>query len=135
LRQIDMDHFANPAPADVPCARDGILGWALSDTRGTTTLGVAPIPGGQVERRQQRDGARLCQSVEVHRRDGSVWTAYARQLALPTDPGEADRATRQASCVLGLLAQAVAAADTARQARGTMLDWDSAPPPWTAHYG
>ena len=37
--------------------------------------------------------------------------------------------------MLGLLAQAVAAADTARQARGTMLDWDSAPPPWTAHYG
>ena len=37
------------------------------------------------------------------RRDGSVWTAYARQMALPTDPGEADRATRRASCVLGRL--------------------------------
>jgi hypothetical protein len=135
LRQIDMDPFVNQAPADVPCAGDGIPGWALAGTFGATPLGVATIPGGQVERRQQRDGARLRQTVEVHRRDGSVWTAYARQLALPADPGEADRATRQASCVLGLLAQAVAAADTARQARGTMLDSSTTPPPWDAHYG
>jgi predicted Zn-dependent protease len=134
LRQIDMDHLANQAPADLPLVGDGIPGWALAGTLGAATLGVATIPGGQVERHQQRDGDRLRQTVEVHRRDGSVWTAFARQLALPADPGEADRATRQASCVLGLLAQAVAAADTARQARGIMLDWNTAPPPWAAHY-
>ena len=130
-----MDHLAPQAPADLPIAGDGIPGWALAGSLGAAPCGVATIPGGQVERHQHRDGARLRQTVEVHRRDGSVWTAYARQSVLPADPGEADRATRQASCVLGLLAQAVAAADTARQARGTMLDWDSAPPPWAAHYG
>jgi hypothetical protein len=97
-------------------------------------LAVAVIPGGQVERWQQREGARLHQSIEVRRRDGSVWTAYARQFALPADPREADRATKQASCVLELTAQAVAAADTARQARGAMLDWETAPPAWVTHY-
>jgi hypothetical protein len=127
-----MDDFGNQARVGLPCADDGVTGWTLT---GATTVGVAMIPGGQVERRQHREGARLRQTVEVHRRDGSVWTAYARQTALPTDPGEANRATEQASCVLGLLAQAVAAADTARQARGAMLQWDSAPPPWAAHYG
>ena len=130
-----MDHFVKQGPADLPFGGDGIPAWSLAGAPVAAAHGVATIPAGQVERRQQRDGDRLRQTVEVHRPDGSIWTAYARQLALPAEPGEADRATRQASCVLGLLAQAVAAADTARQARGTMLDWDSAPPPWAAHYG
>ena len=133
-----MDDFGNQARLGLlhadsfPCAHDDFTQWPLT---GATTVGVAMIPGGQVERRQQRDGARLCQTVDVRRCDGSVWTAYTRQYVLPTDPGAADRATEQASSVLGLLAQAVAAADTARQARGAMLEWDVAPPPWMAHYG
>ena len=126
-----MGQFGKRVRAGDPRAIDDSSGWALTGPSGLT---VAPIPGGQVERRQQREGAHLSQTVEIRRRDGSVWTAYARQVALPTDPGEADRATKQASCVLTLLAQAVAAADTARQARGMMLDWDAAPPPWAAHY-
>ncbi|MFC7474711.1 hypothetical protein ACFQS7_10125 [Dankookia sp. GCM10030260] len=115
----------------MPCADSSVTGWTLT---GATTVGVAMIPGGQVERRQLREGCRLRQTIEVHRRDGSVWTAYARQTALPKDPGEANRAAEQAACVLGLLAQAVAAADTARLARGAMLEWTPTPPPWAVHY-
>jgi hypothetical protein len=122
-----MDLFAHDARMGSPCAGNGIPGSA-------NRCEVAAIPGGQVERRQLRNGDHLNQTVEVRRRDGSVWTAYARQLALPADPGEADRTTELASCVLDLLARAVAAADTARQARGAMLDPDAAPP-WAAHYG
>lgn len=127
-----MDDFGGHARNGLLRADDGVPDWSLSSV---ATLGVAMIPGGQVERRQQRDGARLSQTIEVRRRDGSVWTAYARDLALPANPTDADRAAERAVCVLGLLAQAVAAADTARQARGTMLEWDSVPPPWAAHYG
>ena len=126
-----MDEFVSQAHAGTPCPDDHTAGWPWSGPHG---VAMAMIPGGQVERRQQRDGARLNQSVEVRRRDGSVWRAYARQLALPADPGEADRATEQAARVLDLLVQAVAAADTARQARGAMLAWDASPPPWAAHY-
>lgn len=130
-----MDHRANHSPAHRQDDAGGLFDALLGDAPGATMLGVATIPGGQVERRQQRDGHRLHQSVELRRRDGSVWTAYTSNLALPADPGEADRATQQASWVLGLLAQAVAAADTARQARSVMLDWDAAPSAWVAHYG
>jgi hypothetical protein len=126
-----MDDFGDQAPTGAFLGDDGPAEWALA---GTAAVPVTTISGGRVEQRQERMGERLRQTVEIRRRDGSVWTAYARQLALPADPGEAERATEQASCVLNLLAQAVAAADTARQARGTMLEWDAGPPPWAAHY-
>jgi hypothetical protein len=118
-------HTGAPQGEDVP------VEWAMA---GALPVAVAAIPGGQVEQRQQREGMRLRQTVEIRRRDGSVWTAYARQFALPADPGEAARATERASHVLALLAQAVAAADTAREARGAMLDWSAPQPPWALHY-
>src|SRR5215212_185025 len=99
-----MNEYGKPAQVITPRPDGVLLG---SPDGGALAVAIAAIPGGQVERRQQREGARLSQSVEVRRRDGSVWTAYARQVALPSDPGEADRATEQASCVLALLAQAV----------------------------
>jgi hypothetical protein len=98
-------------------------------------IAVTTIPGGQVEQRQCRDGAQLRQTVEVRRHGGSVWTAYERHLALPADPDEAERATWQATHVLALFAQAMAAADTAREARSAMLGWDTPEPPWAAQYG
>ena len=111
-----MDQFGKRVRGGRSPRIDDSSGWALTGPSGLT---VAPIPGGQVERRQQREGAHLSQTVEIRRRDGSVWTAYARQVALPTDPGEADRSDEAGLLgVLTLLAQAVAAADTARQARG-----------------
>lgn len=113
------------APWDGAFGDDGTLPAAPA-------VPVASIPGGLVARRQHREGGRLRQTVEIRRHDGSVWTAYARQLALPADPGEAERATEQASHVLALLAAALAAADTAREARGQMLE--GAPPPWAASY-
>lgn len=127
-----MDHFTNLARVDVPDGLDDGSSWAGT---GTTRLDVATVAGGQVERRQRRDGGRLQQTVEVRRRDGSVWIAYDRQLALPADPTEAGRAMNQAACVLDLLAGAVAAADNARQARGAMLEWEEPTPPWAANYG
>ncbi|TDH61067.1 hypothetical protein E2C06_19005 [Dankookia rubra] len=127
-----MDHLAHQTRAGLPGASDEGAAWA---PMGAAAAELAVIPGGQVERRQQREGTRLQQTVRIRRRDGSVWTALARQLALPADPGEADRATAQASHVLDLLARAVGAADTARQARGAMLEWDQSPPPWAARYG
>jgi hypothetical protein len=126
-----MDEFGNQVRAGIPWSDDQTMGLAHASPHG---VAVAMIPGGQVERRQLREGARLNQSVEVRRRDGSVWRAYARQLALPADPGEADRAADQAACVLDLLVQAVAAADLARQARGAMLAWNATPPPWAARF-
>ena len=126
-----MDEFGNQARAGIPWSDDQAIGRPHASPQG---VAVAMIPGGQVERRQLREGARLNQSVEVRRRDGSVWRAYARQLPLPADPGEADRAAGQAACVLDLLVQAVAAADLARQARSAMLAWNAAPPPWTARF-
>jgi hypothetical protein len=127
-----MDEFGGEARARAA----GDVGFADGGTMDAApAVAVATVPSGRIERRQQREGGRLCQTVEIRRRDGSVWTAYARQLALPADPGEADRATEQATHVLALLAAALAAADTAREARGQMLEWAPARPPWTASYG
>lgn len=126
-----MDEFAwqsgIPALPDVGFGPAGALAVANG---GTATA----IPGGQVERRQQRAGDRLSQVVEIRRRDGSVWTAYAREVDLPADPGEAQRTAEEASHVLALLAQAVVAADRAREARGVMLGWMASPPAWAARY-
>ena len=112
------------APGDEPGPRED----------GGQTVLIDAIPGGQVERRQHREGASLSQTIALRRQDGSVWTAYARQHPLPSDPGAANRATREASSILMLMAQAVAAADTARQARSVMLDWDGPMPAWQVHY-
>lgn len=97
--------------------------------------GAAPSGHARVEQHQHRDGHSLHQSVAFRRDDGSTWTAYSRQVALPADAAEADLTTRHAHCVLDLLARAVAAAESARCARGVMLEWTAEPPPWFARYG
>ncbi|MCB4824577.1 hypothetical protein [Roseicella aerolata] len=127
-----MDRLGVIGCIDTPWDDDIAAERAMSEA---PAIAVATIPGGRVEQRQCRDGAQLRQTVEIRRHGGPVWTAYARRFALPADPGEAERATGQATHVLALFAQAMAAADTAREARSAMLAWDAPEPPWAAQYG
>lgn len=88
---------------------------------------------GRIERRQEREGEALWQTIAIRRRDGTLWTAFARRLVLPRDPGLASRVEQRAACVLALTAGALEAVDAARQARSAMLDGDEAPPAWSVH--
>ena len=125
-----MDDQGTQAPEGASPA-DSTAGW---DTVVPTAFGVATIACGRIERRQHRRGSDLLQSVELRRHDGSTWMPYLRHVALPHDTAAADRATQQASSVLRLLAQALAAAETARQARGIMAEWSTTPAAWVVHY-
>lgn len=129
FRRTDMDHSANQTPGKAN--RDG---QRSIGGNGTPYLQGAVAPR-MVEHHHRRDGTSLHQSIELRRHDGSTWTAYSRQLLLPTDDIAAELTTRQANCVLDLLAQALAAAESARHARGVMLEWAPPTPPWFARYG
>ena len=130
LRQCDMDHIGDESGSLAGAGITANAAW----TRGESyAVAVAAITGGHVERRQARDGSRLRQTVAIHRPDGSVWTAYDRDLTLPADPAAAARATELAASVLALAAMAVAAASNAREARGAMLSWAPCPP-WAVRY-
>ncbi|MEN0072882.1 MAG: hypothetical protein AAGC69_00765 [Paracraurococcus sp.] len=97
---------------------------------------AAPGPEATVrsERRQERKGEALWQTIAIRRRDGTLWTAYQRRLALPRDPGLACRVEQRAACVLALTAAALEAVEAARQARSAMLDGDESPPAWSVHF-
>lgn len=88
----------------------------------TFLLAAAQDPAVVMHCRQTLDGSRLCQSVELHRPGGTIWEAYARAIQLPAEAGPRARLLLDATVVLDLAAGAVAAADTARQARGFAVD-------------
>lgn len=80
---------------------------------------VEAVAGGQISRSQDIVAGALRQAVELRRPDGSVWRAYERLVVLPTDTTKLGRLVREATTTLALAANAVAASDSARIARGS----------------
>ena len=96
------------APADGPS-------WPDADEDAASMVVIGAIPGGQLEARQMLRGSVLMQQVSIRRPDGSVWTAYERDVTLPED--ESPKAVARAGQILFLASRAVCAADTARIGR------------------
>lgn len=75
-----------------------------------------------VQCHQTLDRGLLHQSIELRRPGGTVWTAHARTLPLPTEATGQARMIRDATVVLGLAAAAILATEQAREARAFGID-------------
>jgi hypothetical protein len=118
---------SRPVPAVAPPATPPPAPPATDESHADTTV-VMAIPGGQLRRREVREDGLIVQWVEIRRPDGSIWTAYRRELPLPGDRAVAGEEASLATQVLAIAAGAVGAADTARIGRTWLAEHDAAAP-------